>query len=77
MAKRPQTFRHNDAARLIRAATAAGLTVRSVSLERGVVKLQTDGASPSEAPNPWDQIPVNNPPNKDQADRATHQKRAS
>jgi len=51
------TFRHNDAARLIRAAQAAGLTVRGVTLDGRKVTLEVDGGkAPDSGANPWDGV---------------------
>jgi hypothetical protein len=53
------SFKHNDAARLIRATTAAGLKVKSVTLEKGKVRLETDDAGANREPetdtNEWDE----------------------
>jgi hypothetical protein len=54
------SFKHNDAARLIRAIEAAGKTVTGVVLKDGVVTVQVDGAQPAagenDKVNPWDKI---------------------
>jgi hypothetical protein len=52
------SFKHNDAARLIRATRAAGLTVKGVTLDKGKVTLLVDEAPPADEaakPNPWDE----------------------
>jgi hypothetical protein len=38
-------FRQTDAARLIRATTAAGLNIKGVTLENGVVRLDVDAVA--------------------------------
>ena len=55
------SFKHSDAARLIRAAEAAGKKVKGMSLEGKRVTLQFDDETPAAAPaprdppNPWEQ----------------------
>jgi hypothetical protein len=44
------SFKHNDAARLIRAVEAAGKRVVGVTLKDGLVTIVVDGASPVAAP---------------------------
>jgi hypothetical protein len=56
------TFRHSDAARLIRAAQAAGLTVRGVTLDGHKVTLEVDGGTATgSALNPWDGVLTDDP----------------
>jgi hypothetical protein len=51
------SFRHNDAARLIRAAEAAGKKVKGISLEGKRVTVIVDDAAASDAePNPLDRV---------------------
>jgi hypothetical protein len=53
------SFKHNDAARLIRATKAAGLTVKGVTLDKGKVTLLVDEAAPADEaakPNPLDRV---------------------
>jgi hypothetical protein len=61
MSKGNHSFRHNDAARLIRATKAAGLKVKGVTLRDGKPYVETDdqaAADASEAAkaNPVDQV---------------------
>jgi hypothetical protein len=57
MSRGKHAFRHTDAARLIRAARAAGLKITGVTLEGATVTLLTDEAAPaSDCVNPWDQV---------------------
>ena len=50
------SFKHNDAARLIRAVEAAGKTVTGVTLRNGEVTVLVDGAQPAagDSRNEWD-----------------------
>jgi hypothetical protein len=51
------TFKHTDAARLIRATKAAGLKVKGVTLKDGIVRLEVDGeAAATGAKNPLDRV---------------------
>ena len=54
------SFKHNDAARLIRAVEAAGKKITSVTLEDGKVTVLVDGAPPAAGDNgkvnPWDKV---------------------
>ena len=54
------SFKHNDMARAIRATKAAGLTVKSVTLDKGKITLLVDEALPAgddaSEPNPLDRV---------------------
>jgi hypothetical protein len=51
------SFKHNDAARLIRATAAAGLKVKGVTLNGSTVTVLVDGAIATDGgTNPWDQV---------------------
>jgi hypothetical protein len=53
------SFKHNDAARLIRATAAAGMKVKGVTLEHGKVTVLVDnGDQPAVNGdnNPWDEV---------------------
>jgi hypothetical protein len=48
------TFKHTEAARLIRATRAAGVKVTHVTLKDGVVRIEVDdGAAAPAEPNDW------------------------
>jgi hypothetical protein len=50
-------FKHNDAARLIRATAAAGFKVTGVTLKDGAVTVLVESAQPAPAEtNEWDEI---------------------
>jgi hypothetical protein len=67
MATGRHSFKHNDMARAIRATKAAGLTVKSVTLDNGKITLLVGDEPPPAAgedgnPNPWDKgLPDENP----------------
>jgi hypothetical protein len=63
------SFKHNDAARLIRATEAAGLKVKGVTLDGGKVTVQVvDGsASTDNTTNPWDEVRTKNAKNEKRA----------
>jgi hypothetical protein len=68
MSAAKHAFKHSEAARLIRAAKAAGCKVKGITFTDGVVRLEIDdspGTGDGEKPNPWDE------------DRAPDAKRAS
>jgi len=71
MSSGPYSFKHRDAARLIRATTAAGLTVKGVSLDGGKVTLLVGDvaqrANTDNESNPWDEV----------SDGATNKKRST
>ena len=53
------TFKHTDAARLIRATEAAGLKVKGVTLKDGTVRVEVDGETAAGAgakANPLDRV---------------------
>jgi hypothetical protein len=51
------SFRGTDAARLIRATTAAGLNIKGVTLDKGTVRLDVESAPGADAgKNPWDEV---------------------
>jgi hypothetical protein len=59
MATGRHSFKHNDMARAIRATRAAGLTVKSVTLNKGAITLLVSDAPPAgdaSAPNDWDGV---------------------
>jgi hypothetical protein len=59
------SFKHNDAARLIRATEAAGLKVKGVSLDGGKVTVLVDDGRPSASnANPWDEVRTKNAKNE-------------
>jgi hypothetical protein len=60
------SFKHNDAARLIRATESAGLKVKGVTLDGGkVTVLVGDGnASTDNTTNPWDEVRTKNAQNE-------------
>jgi hypothetical protein len=58
------SFKHNDAARLIRA-TEAGLKVKGVTLDGGkITVLIDDGYLSANAANPWDEVRTKNAKNE-------------
>jgi hypothetical protein len=63
MSKGFHSFRHNDAARLIRATEAAGKKVKGVTLKDGVVRIEVDDAAAGEATkaNPLDRVRPSSP----------------
>ena len=51
------SFKHSDAARLIRAAEAAGKKVKGISLEgKRITVLVDEGAKTDDGKNPWDKV---------------------
>lgn len=52
------TFRHTEAARLIRATTAAGLKIKGVTLDEGKVTVLVDDDAPADDSkiNPLDRV---------------------
>ena len=61
MATGRHSFKHNDMARAIRATKAAGLTVKSVTLDKGKITLLVDETAPTAGddasePNPLDRV---------------------
>jgi hypothetical protein len=55
------SFKHNDAARMIRATVAAGLKVTGITLNGGVVTVVVNEPASSNAaaaapPNEWDEV---------------------
>jgi hypothetical protein len=51
------SFKHNDAARLIRATAAAGLKVKGVTLNGRAITVLVDDATATDCgKNPWDQV---------------------
>jgi hypothetical protein len=59
------TFKHTDAARLMRATKAAGLKVKGVTLDKGKVTVMVDDApaTSNDEPNPLDRV-LNHDQNK-------------
>jgi hypothetical protein len=68
MSSGPHSFKHRDAARLIRATTPAGLTVKGVSLDGGKITLMvgdaTQRANTDDECNPWDEVSSEAPDKK-------------
>jgi hypothetical protein len=59
MATGRHSFKHNDMARAIRATKAAGLTIRSVTLNGGAITLLVDApaaAAGGSKPNDWAEV---------------------
>jgi hypothetical protein len=52
------SFKHNDAARLIRAVEAAGKKITGVTLRDGAVTVLVEGVQPAAGndKNPWDEV---------------------
>ena len=50
------SFKHNDAARLIRATAAAGMKVKGVTLDGSKVTVLVDGAEPPVNGNTTDEV---------------------
>jgi hypothetical protein len=63
------SFKHNDAARLIRASEAAGLKVKAVTLDGNRVTVLVDdgNASTDNTTNPWDEVRAKNAKNEKRA----------
>jgi hypothetical protein len=58
MSKAKYTFKHTDATRLVKAATAAGLKVKALTHDGKIVRVEVaDGAAPAprDPSNPWEQ----------------------
>jgi hypothetical protein len=62
-------FKHNDAARIIRATEAAGLKVKGVTLDGNRVTVLVDdgSASTDNTTNPWDEVRTKNAKNEKRA----------
>jgi hypothetical protein len=68
MPSREVRFRYTEATRLMRAATAAGLPVKGITIKNGqpYVEIEQGGAAASgdKATNPWDKVPPNEDPQR-------------
>jgi hypothetical protein len=58
------SFKHNDAARLIRAVEAAGKKVKGVTLSGKTVTVLVDDEIRGGAANPWDEVLTDDPDKK-------------